>query len=823
MAWNKKPETKIIIENLLKAGVAISSCALLFACGGDSGSSSAPEKNELVSSVEDLEACSNDLEGDTVFVKKEKSDFVCLKGEWINVDSLNSYNDEDESSSSTLEDAEESSSSTGKKKSSSSCEDCEDEVSSSGGTDKAKSSSSVKDESSSSDSAESSSSQSSLDGESSSSTLTNEENSSASELPDIVEIKDVSISGVSQKGPFAVGSAVKLYELDGVTYAQTGKSFTGKITTDGGKFSVSNVTLASQYALLETSGYFRNEITGSNSKGQVSLNAFTDLSDRKTVNINLLTHLEYERAMYLARTGMDVASAKKQAATEVLKAFGIEGEFANSEDLDIFGKDDGNAALLALSVLTLRDLNETDLTEFLTKFAIDIESDGSWDDEQTKAKIADWAASSGLRFSTFRSNIEMWNLGTVPDFEKYVRNFWYTTYGLGECGSKNKAEILAVTNEHSSKYGSQTRYICKDGAWVEATNIEKDFYKSGKDKGYDGELWTGLVTGATYTYDEVQKKWIYTNAASLELQGCTENRIGEVGKSPVDDSYYICACEIEFGQTYWSWRKASVIEYDTYGEPCSSKDVGKVIYGAVTATNKYCCTANLGWRDIPDGWAWYIPKEGRLNTEITYGSMTDERDNQVYKTVKIGEQTWMAENLNYADSVKTPSLLKRNWCYNNKAENCAVAGRLYTWTAAIDSATLYDGVNCRFRQCTLPAKVQGICPSGWHLPTDTEWETLFAEVGGNSMASKALRSQTGWGNDNGSDEYGFSALPAGYRSESGYYYDAGSRSSFWSLTEFRDLSVGLDANRMDFCNEVSYYCNHFYGEGLSVRCLKDSE
>ena len=71
-------------------------------------------------------------------------------------------------------------------------------------------------------------------------------------------------------------------------------------------------------------------------------------------------------------------------------------------------------------------------------------------------------------------------------------------------------------------------------------------------------------------------------------------------------------------------------------------------------------------------------------------------------------QVWMAENLNYADSVTTPSLVGKNWCYGNKVENCDVAGRLYTWTAAIDSVALYDGGNgvvCGYGMaCTLPAR-----------------------------------------------------------------------------------------------------------------------
>ncbi len=175
------------------------------------------------------------------------------------------------------------------------------------------------------------------DGESNSGTSANGDS--------IVSANKKSIAGVSQKGPFVTGSAVKLYELDGETYAQTGKSFTGKITSDNGEFGVSSVTLASQYALLEASGYYRNEVSGKKSGGTITLNALTDLSDREKVNVNLLTHLEYERALYLVGTGVNVPAAKKQAEAEIFNAFGIQGDFANSEDLNIFGEGEGDAAL----------------------------------------------------------------------------------------------------------------------------------------------------------------------------------------------------------------------------------------------------------------------------------------------------------------------------------------------------------------------------------------------------------------------------------------------------------------------------------------------
>ena len=638
----------------------------------------------------------------------------------------------------------------------------------------------------------------------------------------VVPVNNKTVSGVSQKGPFVTGSAVKLYELDGTTYAQTGKSFTGKIASDDGKFSVASVTLASQYALLEANGYFRNEVLGTKSIGTITLNALTDLSDREKVNINLLTHLEYERALYLIGTGINVPSAKKQAEAEIFNAFGIQGEFANSEDLDIFSSGDGNAALLAFSVLMLRDLSEADLTELLTKFATDIEKDGSWDDEATKTNIADWAQEKDLAgdLATIRSNVEGWNLGTVPDFEKYVRNFWYANYGLGECGATNQGEVVATKNELSTAYGSQMRFICKRGAWVEASDIEKDTYRW--EAGEDGEIKTGDVTKTqNYKYDEALDKWVTANHndTTLGLMGCTTNRTGEIGKSSSNDTYYVCE---------GIWQTAQEIDYDTYGEKCTSAEVGTIITGKVTETNKYYCTVN-GWASLTNGWSWDIPKEFRLNTDTTYGTMTDSRDGKSYKTVIIGTQTWMAENLNYADSVTTTSLKGKSWCYNDVAANCDVGGRLYTWAAAIDSVKLAtdadNPLDCGDgKVCGLAGKVQGVCPEGWHLPDTTEWNTLFTAVGGSSTDGAALKSTSGWSlidlgtSGNGTDAFGFSALPAGTRSFGGDYYNEGEAASFWSSTE--------DRSTFAWHISLDYYDDYYvldYGKhvGNSVRCVKD--
>ena len=215
---------------------------------------------------------------------------------------------------------------------------------------------------------------------------------------------------------------------------------------------------------------------------------------------------------------------------------------------------------------------------------------------------------------------------------------------------------------------------------------------------------------------------------------------------------------------------------------------------------------------------------------IIYGTMTDSRDGNTYKTVKIGEQVWMAENLNYADSVKTPSLKENSWCYGNVAANCEKYGRLYTWTAAIDSVKLANDVmnplDCGYgKTCDFSGTVQGICPSGWHLPSRDEWNTLITAVGGDSKAGTALKSTSGWTSlngvsGNGTDAFGFSALPAGYRRYNGDFKYEGDYAFFWSSTEDDSYYA---AYYMSIFVETYATLNLSSSKpyGYSVRCLKD--
>ncbi|MDD6092396.1 fibrobacter succinogenes major paralogous domain-containing protein [Hallerella succinigenes] len=177
-------------------------------------------------------------------------------------------------------------------------------------------------------------------------------------------------------------------------------------------------------------------------------------------------------------------------------------------------------------------------------------------------------------------------------------------------------------------------------------------------------------------------------------------------------------------------------------------------------------------------------------------SFTDSRDGQTYRTVQIGNQTWMAENLNYHTEGSS--------CYGDKPANCQKYGRHYTWEAALNA-----------------------CPSGWHLPSMAEFDTLIATVGGVDVAGKVLKSKSGWKSDgNGTDAYGFSALPAGVHfsdddfGDAGSFGDAGDYANFWSTTE--DSRLTADLMSLKYGDDRAYLYDGIQLGRISVRCLRDS-
>lgn len=292
------------------------------------------------------------------------------------------------------------------------------------------------------------------------------------EAEGIVAIKDREIAGVTQKGPFLVGASVTIQELDGKTLVQTGRSFKTNVKSNFGDFSIKNVNLASQYALLEVNGYFRNEVTGENSEGMISLNALTDLTNRNNVNVNVLTHLETDRVLNLVqKQGMSFAEAKRQAESEIFSSFGFMNSLESPEDMDIFSSENGGA-LFALSVLMLGDGSVADFSERLALAARSFAENGEWHGQE-KGEVADWAYQveseertkdvENTTLSKIYHNVKSWNLRDetylyVPYINGLLYRFWTSEFNLGACDAMHAGDRKKITNPNSKYYNKE--FVC---------------------------------------------------------------------------------------------------------------------------------------------------------------------------------------------------------------------------------------------------------------------------------------------------------------------------------------------------------------------------
>jgi len=197
---------------------------------------------------------------------------------------------------------------------------------------------------------------------------------------------------------------------------------------------------------------------------------------------------------------------------------------------------------------------------------------------------------------------------------------------------------------------------------------------------------------------------------------------------------------------------------------------------------------------VKEGYA-EVAKEARIaafKAKAKKNSFTDARDGNAYKTVKLNKQTWMAENLNYnANGSK---------CYDNSESNCQKYGKLYDWLTAIES-----------------------CPSGWHLPSNAEWQVLVDFAGDDEYAGYILKASSGWNDYNGEsgngvDAVGFSALPGGSGNSDGYF-NIGDGNSWWSATEHDSTAAYIRIIGYNSANVNRYDSDK--SNFSSVRCVQD--
>lgn len=434
----------------------------------------------------------------------------------------------------------------------------------------------------------------------------------------IVAIANKKLAGVSQKGPLVKDSKVIVRETaDDGSFEPTGREFTTTTFNDSGEFRIDGINLDCQYVLVSAGGKYIREYDGEPSACPIRLDAVSDVRKRETVNLNLLTHFEYKRVLKLVKSGKSFVEAKKQAATEVLNAFGVSVNVSSAEDLNIYNSTDADRTLFNISQLidnhpewnswVTQDDDEgcSKLQKLLDEFADDFEDDGVLSD-----------------------SVMQFIVGSA-----YVMYQWYANM------------------EYVDEYDIMDKEFADP-------DEAKDHFLAIKKKEYD---FSKLVM-----------------QHYMEVEPCDDHLWGDYREFTKPIPYY----------------------QDT------------LVLGYI----------------LCNGFTWELATKEHIDSltlriDHEMGTMTDDRDGKTYKTVIFEHEgkryEWMAENLQYTDSVVKYS---KGWFRNDRLIGS------YAWTTAMGLDGKY--MNEPLAKNLLDTLHQGICPDGWHISTNEEWVALINYVGG---------------------------------------------------------------------------------------------
>ncbi|MDR0331029.1 MAG: hypothetical protein LBH93_04915 [Chitinispirillales bacterium] len=306
----------------------------------------------------------------------------------------------------------------------------------------------------------------------------------------------------------------------------------------------------------------------------------------------------------------------------------------------------------------------------------------------------------------------------------------------------------------------------------------------GENKALGARIAYALINSGRY--DMIERSGVFSDRAAQEAvkQGggaVGDEQINRLGRQAGAD--FVCIGEIleVFGAHQISVRIMNVESVEVLASGLASGSLKTAVDFAALADRVVAillgAAQNAGAAAEPDAAHDAMPQAQPVGSVKT-------PDGGNYLYVKIGDLMWMAENLNTAT--------EGSWCYGDRDSNCVKYGRLYTWDAAMAA-----------------------CPKGWHLPNGSEWDNLIDAAGGDGFAGKKLKSTGGWGKKgNGTDNFGFSALPGGLRDDDGGFNAAGYIGYWWNASNARFRSILYTVDNV-FDN---YYDK---GYGLSVRCVQD--
>jgi len=607
-------------------------------------------------------------------------------------------------------------------------------------------------------------------------------NDAEQQNPDPVQITIDQLDGYVQKGPYIGGTQIQVSPLNS-DLSQTGINYNTQIENDQGFFSVENILLESNYVLFSGIGYYFNEVTGGLSSSNLSLQTLSNIENRNSLNINVLTHLERKRVEYLyTENGLTFSEAKTQAINEIFDIFCMSDVSSiESENLNILESGENNAKLLAISIILQGNLSVGDLSELLFDISSDIETDGILDDVPTinYLRVAAAGISNVPGLETIRSNIEsrMEFLDitdyTIPDFENFIVNFL-------ECSSEapelyNYVEVSDIT-------ATSANFFTVALANSAETTITLE-YGLTENYGSSVEALESPINGVNL----VDINFEITDLSTTEIGNQyffrvkAENSNGVVYSDFEIDSFdnpgLLVDIEgneyktVKIGEQYWMASNLKTTTYNNGTEILNALDnsssVPDCYSGCITNISSY---EQDGVFLVPDQDGVLIPKEGiqyyqpqagllgsfaavELNfedgivigTNVVYGGF-GWVDGSYY--ILENEYSGSSITLNFsAEDISNNGL----WLYyENNPDLNEIYGKWYDGNV-VNPAMVVDG-NVVYIDSNLE-----ICPEGWRVPNISDVSELGDFLGvqqGSSMQWNQVSSSLVPGGETGFNAYG---------------------------------------------------------------------
>jgi len=591
------------------------------------------------------------------------------------------------------------------------------------------------------------------------------------------------ISGFVNRGQYPVGSEIVIRELDS-SLAETGIVYKTTISSANGAYSVSDVKLTQPYLYLKVEGEPKTICYEGDLKlnlGNVPTYTYADIRKGSYISLNVLTLIQANKVPIYMNQGESFESAMEKSQKDLKDFFMMDTLNTDFNKTSLAEATENNFYLLAVTALSEMIYNIKALDDLAARDSLtDSDYDRFWDEAHSLYKDEDC-----FKFKANTKNYEY--VSQTGTAKKYLQSLWIAKAGLGECSEKNYNEIA------NPSYSS-TKWICDSTGWNVGSCYELDhIYLDTLTDTTGAKVIKSPYCNDNYYY--YSSGWKAADNATRGLKkACIDETLNTLGSS--GRLCYQCK-KSSYGMS-WNEVDASLCDIDQH--QCTAD--GETFLGTVDNKSTYVCdegkARKLSIREnilkeicitssteksVTVDKTIFTCQEGEW-TVTSIDSLEDSRDGKVYKTVGLGSQRWMTENLNYQDTTK--SAILKNSIFtgiDNDDYDTARYGTLYNWNAAMNTTGSWA-------DSALRKPVQGICPEGYHIPSSAEWDSLivfvnkYRETSSEATSLKAI-SWEGWYPPDdkkleGSDEFLFHLVASGLVGKDSRYVYSHKQAYLWT-------------------------------------------